>query len=160
MSDAFLFSNEYFLSITKSLNMKSTKSFLKLIILFTLIFLSSIIAQDTIDGTKSLIKIEDAFNSGEVSSLGEYIDSKTYFSFTSDLTGYYSYSQIYNLLKDYFSAYTPIKFKFSSKQGESQTPFGWGEYIYLRNGIRGSHKIFISLQKSGPNFYISQISIN
>jgi len=117
-------------------------------------------AQDSPDATKTIIRIEDAFNDGNIEQLAQYIDSKTYFSFTSDLTGYFSYSQIYNLLKDYFEAYKPIKFSFASKSINTDSPFGWGEYIYLKNGLRGSHKIFISLQSSDSKFYISQISIN
>lgn len=133
------------------------------ILIFSLVFCSSLfnsLAQNKPDGIKTLIKIEDAFNNGDVGKLSQFIDSKTYFSFTSDLSGYYSYSQIYNLLKDYFGAYKPIRFKFSSKSADTNSPFGWGEFVYQKNGMPGSHKIFISLQKSGPNYYISQISIN
>lgn len=136
----------------------------KLYILFAFVILSPNLsfsaAQDKTDGLGTLIKIEDAFNAGDVSLIAQYIGDKTYVSFASDLTGYYSYSQIYSLFNDYFSAYKPIKFRFASKSGKSNSPFGWGEYVYLKNGIRGTHKIFISLQKSGTNFYISQISIN
>lgn len=133
------------------------------ILIFSFVFCASLFntfAQSKPDGINALIKIEDAFNNGDVGELSQFIDNKTYFSFTSDLSGYYSYSQIYNLLKDYFEAYKPIRFKFSSKSKDINSPFGWGEYVYLKNGMRGSHKIFISLQKSGPNYYISQISIN
>lgn len=133
------------------------------ILIFTLIFCSNLLfalAQNKPDGINTLIKIENAFNVGDVGKLSQFIDNKTYFGFTSDLSGYYSYSQIYNLLKDYFEAYKPIRFKFSSKSTDTNSPFGWGEFIYLKNGVRGSHKIFVSLQKSGPNYYISQISIN
>ena len=132
-----------------------------LVLLFTFSLGKNLsVAQIQHEGKKALIEIEDAIIAGDVSKLSEYLSDKTYFSFTSDLTGYFSYSQVYNLLKDYFGVYSPIKFRFMSKSGDGNTPFGWGEYIYLKNGIRGSHKIFISLEKSGPNFYISQISIN
>ena len=121
---------------------------------------SIIIGQVESDGYKSLVKIENAINAGDVEKLAEYIHNKTYFSYTPELTGYFSFSQIYNLLNDYFNAYKPIKFSFISKSANNNSPFGWGEYHYLKNGIRGSYKIFVSLEKSGPNFYISQISIN
>lgn len=134
--------------------------YILLILLFIPVNHSIMQAQDNPDALKTIIRIEDAFNNGNVEQLSDYIDSKTYFSFTSDLTGYFSYSQIYNLLKDYFEAYKPIKFSFASKSVNTDSPFGWGEYIYLKNGLRGSHKIFISLQSSDSKFYISQISIN
>ncbi|KUG24985.1 hypothetical protein ASZ90_005203 [hydrocarbon metagenome] len=140
--------------------MNSNRYHILLFILIIAANISIIRAQDNPGAMKTLIRIEDAFNSGNVDQLAEYIDSKTYFSFTSDLTGYFSYSQIYNLLKDYFEAYKPIKFGFASKSSKTNSPFGWGEYIFLRNGLRGSHKIFISLQSSDSKFYISQISIN
>jgi len=120
----------------------------------------SIISQSKPDGMKTLTKIEAAFNEGNVGEISEFIGDKTYFSFTSDLSGYYSYSQIYNVLNDYFKTYKPIKFRFASKNTSTDSPFGWGELVYLKNGVRNSHKIFISLQQSGPNYYISQISIN
>jgi hypothetical protein len=129
-------------------------------LLLVLIFVITSFGQIYPDSDRTLIKIEDAFNNGEVTKIAEYLSDKTYFSYTPDLTGYFSYSQLFSLIKEYFNAYKPIKFKFMSKSTNSPSPFGWGDYVYLKNGIRGSHKIFISLDRSGPNFYISQISIN
>lgn len=118
------------------------------------------IPQNQINAADVLVKIESAFNDGDVTKISEFIDNKTYFSFTPDLSGYFSYSQVYNLLKDYFEVYDPIKFRFMSKNIETNSPFGWGELIYMKNGVRGTHKIFISLQHSEQDFNISQISIN
>lgn len=135
----------------------------KHIAIILLLFISCHIytnAQVEPDGNRILIKIEDALNAGDVIKLSEFLNNKTYFSYTPELTGYFSYSQIYNLLRDYFSAYEPVKFRFASKSAKNNSPFGWGDYVYLKNGIRGTHKIFVSLEKSGPNFYISQFSIN
>ncbi len=140
--------------------MNTYRYYIFLIFLLITVNHSIVQAQDNPDALKTIIRIEDAFNNGNVEQLSEYIDNKTYFSFTSDLTGYFSYSQIYNLIKDYFEAYKAIKFSFASKSINADSPFGWGEYIYLKNGLRGSHKIFISLQSSDSKFYISQISIN
>lgn len=117
-------------------------------------------AQDFNEAKKILIEIEDGFRNGQADKLADLVGSNTHFSFTSDLSGYFSYSQIISLLKDYFQTYKPLKFSFSSKSDESLSPFAWGEYTYLKNGIRGSHKVFVSLQKSASGYKISIISIN
>ena len=107
-----------------------------------------------------LIKIEEAFQKGDVNKLANYLTGKTYISLSEGLTGYYSYSQTYNLLKDYFEVYKPLSFNFASIVADNRLPFAWGEYKYLKKGMRDSHKIFVSLQKVESRFTISQITIN
>lgn len=127
-----------------------------LVILFTL----NVNAQQNQNPERVLIQIEDAFRLGDVNKISDLVDANTHFSFTSDLTGYFSYSQIINLLEDYFKTYKPIKFRFSSRSFQIPSPFAWGEYVYIKRGIRGSHKIFISIQNVSGEFRITQISIN
>ncbi len=133
--------------------------FISFLVLFLISF-QKVQAQQQLDPQNILIRIEDAFRLGDASKLAEFIDKNTHFSFTSDLTGYFSYSQIMSMIEEYFKTYRPLKFRFSSKSAETKMPFAWGEYLFLKNGMRGSHKIFVSLQKSGESYYISQISIN
>lgn len=160
MADAFLLSISYFLAQSILWSMHILKNYILLFILIIALDFFISTAQEKTGGFKTLIKIEDAFNKGNVDEISQFIGDKTYFSFTSDLSGYFSYSQIYSMLKDYFEVYKPIKFRFTSKNTEAESPFGWGELIYIKKGVKDSHKIFISLQQSGTDFYISQFSIN
>lgn len=159
--DAFLLPIIYFVNRTME---QMTRNILKRISLLTflLIFILplNIFSQQNQDPENVLIKIEDAFRSGDVNKISDLIDANTHFSFTSDLTGYFSYSQTIKLLEDYFKTYKPIKFRFSSRSVQTSSPFAWGEYIFLKRGIRGSHKIFISIKNISGEYRITQISIN
>ena len=159
--DAFLLPIIYFVNYTMQPMIQFISQRIpRLTFLLVFVFTLNVNAQPDNNPEKILIQIEDAFRLGDVNKISDLLDANTHFSFTSDLTGYFSYSQIINLLEDYFKTYKPLKFRFSSRSFQTSSPFAWGEYVYLKRGIRGSHKIFISIQNVSGKFRISQISIN
>ena len=107
-----------------------------------------------------LLKVQNTFSEGEISEISDYITNKTYIGISEEISGYFSYSQAYNLLSDYFKVHKPLNFRFVSMVNKTNSPFAWGEYKFMKNGIRGSHKIFVSLQKNESGYFISQITIN
>ena len=64
------------------------------IFIISVLFLISVVTnygQNQPDASEILVKIEQGFQTGNENKISEFIDSKTYFSFTADLAGYYSY---------------------------------------------------------------------
>lgn len=134
------------------------------LLLFLFFFLIVFFAQDKNAQNDSpkviLVKIQNSFEEGDVSKIAPYLSGKTYLSISEEISGYFSYSQSYNLLKDYFEVYKPLSFRFASRVDSAASPFAWGEYKFMKKGVRGSHKIFVSLQKNEARYFISQITIN
>lgn len=161
LMDAFLLPINYFVNYTmRQMIQLISKRIPITLFLLLFAFLLNVQAQQNQNPENILIQIEDAFRLGDVNKIADLIDSNTHFSFTSELTGYFSYSQIISLMGDYFKTYKPLKFRFSSRSFLTSTPFAWGEYVFLKRGIRGSHKIFISIENMNGEYRITQISIN
>lgn len=141
--------------------------------LFTVNF-SSVIASSFIDNidvlnsninffqeenlNKIFIDIENGFNNGTVSSFYNHFSSQNYLSFFNGINGYFSSNQSFYVLENFFQIYRPISFKFNTINTE-RNPYATGILYYDEKGKRNSAYIFVSLNQTGKNWQISQITI-
>ncbi len=144
-------------------------------ILFTLIFsflIWSVSAQEAkffnkLDSsqrqniTKNVFdEIEMGISTGKTSSISRFLSGQTYLSFSNGVNGYYSSNQAYYILEDYFKIYRVISFKLQSIKTEENVPYATGIFYFEHRGKRGAARVYISLNKSGNNWKISQLTIN
>jgi len=108
----------------------------------------------------ALNEIEEGIKEGNVSKLTGYFASQPYISLLSGVNGYYSSNQAYYILEEFFQNYKVVSFKFVNKKFEENVVYGTGEYYYERKGKRESAYLYITINKIGNKWNISQISIN
>jgi hypothetical protein len=104
--------------------------------------------------------IESAISQGNVSALSGYLTSQTYLSLSNGIRGYYSSNQAYYVLEDFFKIYNVTSFRFNNLNSAERTPYATGVYNYVYKGKRNSAQVYISLNKIGKNWKITQITIN
>ena len=105
-------------------------------------------------------EIELGLAKGEVSKISKYFGVKQYLSFSTGISGYYSANQAFYVLEDFFNVYRVISFKFENKKIEESLSYATGVYYYERKGKRDSANVYVTLNKIGKNWFITQISIN
>lgn len=108
----------------------------------------------------ALNEIEEGIQEGNVSKLTGYFASQPYISLLSGVNGYYSSNQAYYILEEFFQNYKVVSFKFVNKKFEENVVYGTGEYYYERKGKRESAYLYVTINKIGNKWNISQISIN
>lgn len=108
----------------------------------------------------ALNEIEEGIQEGNVSKLTGYFASQPYISLLSGVNGYYSSNQAYYILEEFFQNYKVVSFKFVNKKFEENVVYGTGEYHYERKGKRESAYLYVTINKIGNKWNISQISIN
>ena len=150
---------------------KTTKNIL-IIILITIVFSINLLAQQqnylNKANTKNQVpavqnvfmKIESAISTGNVSALSSYFSSRTYFSLSNGVSGYFSTNQAYYILEDYFKIYHVISFRFNNIQTAEDKPYGIGVYNFEFKGKRDNSKVYVSLKSENDNWKITQITIN
>lgn len=105
-------------------------------------------------------EIEMGISTGKASSISRFLSGQTYLSFSNGVNGYYSSNQAYYILEDYFNIYRVISFKLQSIKTEENVPYATGIFYFNHRGKRGTARVYISLNKTGNNWKISQLTIN
>lgn len=103
-------------------------------------------------------QIESSLNSGDISAWSKYISSQTYLSLSNGEAGYFSSSQAYYILQDFFKNYKVVSFRFRSVNSY-ESPYGIGTLTYEFRNRRVNAQVFVSLTKSGNNWLISQFTV-
>lgn len=105
-------------------------------------------------------EIESGISSGKASSISSFLSSQTYLSLSNGVNGYYSSNQAYYVLQDFFKIYRVISFKLQSIKTDENVPYATGVYYFDLRGRRGTSRVYVSLNKSGNSWKISQLTIN
>lgn len=105
-------------------------------------------------------EIENGISTGKASSITPFLSSQTYLSFSNGVNGYYSSNQAHYVLEEFFKLYKVISFKLQNVRVDEAVPYATGIYYFDYGGKRGSSRVYISLNKSGKNWKISQLTIN
>ncbi len=139
---------------------------LQVILLSSLIMGFSLSTVRTTEKSK-YIEIEKIFNTFEsgvksksIKEFSGYLMSEVYISLEDGTASYFSASQSYHILSDYFNQFNHMTFKFIKKEINIEKPFAVGQIKHNKNGVRGSSQIFITLQQENGVWKISQIIIN
>ncbi|HAB53418.1 MAG: hypothetical protein A2315_02020 [Ignavibacteria bacterium RIFOXYB2_FULL_35_12] len=105
-------------------------------------------------------EIEMEISTGKASSISRFLSGQTYLSLSNGVNGYYSSNQAFYILEDYFKIHRVISFKLQSIKTEEDVPYAIGIFYFDHRGKRGTARVYISLNKSGNNWKISQLTIN
>jgi hypothetical protein len=105
-------------------------------------------------------EIESGISTGKASSISSFLSGQTYLSFSNGVNGYYSSNQAYYILQDFFKIYRVISFKLQSIKTDENVPYATGIYYFDLRGKRGTARVYISLNRNGNNWKISQLTIN
>jgi hypothetical protein len=107
-----------------------------------------------------LNEIEKGIKESDISTLNEYFSSQPYLSLLNGVNGYYSTNQVYYILEEFFENFKVVSFNFENKKFEDNVVYGTGIYYYESKGKRESAYLYVTLNKVGNEWKISQISIN
>jgi len=105
-------------------------------------------------------RIESAISEGNISVLSGYLASQTYLSLSNGIRGYYSSNQAYYVLEDFFKIYNVTSFRLDNLNFTENSPYATGIYNYEYKGKRNGAQVYISLNRIGSNWKITQITIN
>lgn len=95
---------------------------------------------------------------GNVAAFSKYITGQTYLSLSSTASGYYSPNQAFYILQDFLKSLNPSSFRFSILEPDG-SPYATGVLQFETKNRKSSAQVYISLNKAGNNWYISQLTI-
>ncbi|MCX8010375.1 MAG: DUF4783 domain-containing protein [Ignavibacteria bacterium] len=105
-------------------------------------------------------RIVEGFEDGNISRVASSFSSQIYLSLNSGERGYYSSSQAYYILQNYFKIYRVISFKLTSRLVNSPTPYCAGKLYYSFKGTKNTAQVYIGLTLIENKWEITQITIN
>ncbi len=107
-----------------------------------------------------LNEIEEGIKKSNIEKLTEYFSPQPYISLLNGVNGYYSTNQVYYILEEFFENFKVVSFNFENKKFEDNVVYCTGIYYYEKKGKRESAYLYVTLNKIGNEWKISQISIN
>lgn len=115
---------------------------------------------ETTEIEKIFNSIENGIKSKSVKEFSTYLFSEVYISLENGTNSYFSASQSYHILNDYFNKLERVSFNVIKKQSNSEKPFVVGQIRYSKKGIPASAQVFITLIQEEQTWHVSQIIIN
>jgi hypothetical protein len=103
--------------------------------------------------------IQRSLSSGNVSTLAQHFAPQVQVNFRGAENGYYSASQAYYLLENYFRTRKLLGFEFSTIGESDSNPYATGGASFNVKGSREYAQVYVSLSRSGKQWLISQINI-
>lgn len=112
------------------------------------------------DGYRELFAvIEKSLNNGNVSALTPYLAPQVQVNIRGGESGYYSATQTYYLLENYFRSRKVLGFEFSTIGESDSNPYATGGANLNFKGTRELAQVYVSLARSGQQWRITQINI-
>jgi len=102
--------------------------------------------------------IENGLSSGNVTLLSQHFSSQNYLSLSNGIKGYFSSNQTYYILQDLFKINKPVQFRFTNVVA-NKNPYATGVLTYENRNRKETAQVFISLEYSGSQWTISQLTI-
>ncbi len=103
--------------------------------------------------------IQRSFTTGNVSALSQHLAPQVQVNFRGGESGYYSASQAYYLLENYFRSRKVLGFEFSTIGESDSNPYATGGASFNYKGSREYAQVYVSLSRSGREWLITQINI-
>lgn len=97
---------------------------------------------------------------GDVSRITKYIKSDVSLNLKSGISDYFSPSQAYYVLKDFFKKYHLIELKILTTKKTTDFPYASGTAKYKSSGLSGNLQVFYSLKKINGGWTIAQLTMN
>jgi hypothetical protein len=99
--------------------------------------------------------IEIGLSQGNPSVFSDHLASQLYLSIPGEQSAYFSSSQAFYLLEQFFQRTRLPDFRFTTMADGPGTPYASG----IVSGVRGQAQVYVSLSRSGERWVISKISI-
>ncbi|GMU87139.1 MAG: hypothetical protein AMXMBFR48_23800 [Ignavibacteriales bacterium] len=135
---------------------------LKLMLLASILMFTTVTAgqrsNESDDVRNIFTSISRGLATGNVSAFSKYITGQTYLSLASTASGYYSPNQAFYILQDFLKSLNPSSFRFSILE-PGGSPYATGVLQFETKNRKSSAQVYISLNKAGNNWYISQLTI-
>jgi Domain of unknown function (DUF4783) len=103
--------------------------------------------------------IQGGLRAGNVGVLSQHFGSQVLCNLRDGESGYYSASQAFYLLQNYFSTRRLVAFDFSTIGESESNPYATGSVSFNVKGRREVAQVYVSLSQAGDRWVISQINI-
>ncbi len=111
------------------------------------------------DYRKIFASIEHGIASGNISSFSQYMAPYLHVTLRGEESGYFSASQAYYLLENYFKTRKLVNFDFSQIGESEANPYATGSAGFNYKGNREYVQVYISLSLVGGRWQITRINI-
>ncbi len=105
-------------------------------------------------------EMEKGFNSNNISKIAKFIKDDTFINLKNGISDYFSSSQAYYVLKDFFKTYHIINVKLDNIKIKNKYSYASGKLIYKKSGVSGNAQVFISLRKTRTGWIIAQLTVS
>lgn len=111
------------------------------------------------DYRKLFTTIQKSLTSGNVGAIAQHLAPQVQVNFRGGENGYYSASQAYYLLENYFRSRKVLGFEFSTIGESDSNPYATGGASFNFKGSREYAQVYVSLSRTGRQWLITQINI-
>lgn len=111
------------------------------------------------DYRKLFTIIQKSLSSGNVGAIAQQMAPQVRVNFRGAENGYYSASQAYYLLENYFRSRKVLGFEFSTIGESESNPYATGGASFNFKGSREYAQVYVSLSRTGRQWLITQINI-
>ncbi|GBD90710.1 hypothetical protein BMS3Abin04_01429 [bacterium BMS3Abin04] len=105
-------------------------------------------------------EIQKGFNSNDISKIAKFIKDDTFINLKNGVSDYFSSSQAYYVLNEFFKAYHTVSVKLDNIKVKNEYSYASGKLIYKRSGVSGTAQVFISLRKTRVGWIIIQLTVS
>ena len=103
--------------------------------------------------------VQQGLASGSVGSFSQHMSSQVYVNLRGGESGYYSASQAYYLLENYFKTRKLVNFNFTTIGESDSNPYATGSAGFNFKGSREYAQVYVSLSFVGDQWVVTQINI-
>ncbi len=103
--------------------------------------------------------IQRSLTSGNIAVIAQHLAPQVQVNFRGAENGYYSASQAYYLLENYFRSRKVLGFEFSTIGESDSNPYATGGASFNFKGSREYAQVYVSLSRAGRQWLITQINI-
>lgn len=109
---------------------------------------------------KVFVTLSDAINYNNPYTFLNYYNDEIYLNFLNNEKGYYTSSQTYYIIENFFYTYPVSSFKWKISSRSESYAFAKGKYKYKLNGFINSFSLSISLKYINGKWLIDQIIVS
>ena len=141
------------------LSMKTISKYSITILLF-IIMSGRISAQSVELADKSFEMVKTGFEKGSVNQFSQLLAGNVYLGLGGYHRGYFSSSQAYTILDEYFELFIPISFEYTKVASDSEAPYASGEFRYIYKGVKSVSKFYLALKSDNNSWTIAQLTVH
>lgn len=107
----------------------------------------------------SIQNVKEGLKENSISKFSNMFGDNCYLSLNNGNTGYFTKSQIYYIIENYFEQYKMTECELNSTNIEGNIANIAGKVSYIYSGVKYSTDIYVSFKNISEKWYISQLII-